>query len=227
MPHAANPGLLRRRANTGPLTGARPLFGLAPGGVWPACVSPHSWCALTAPFHPCPASPRLRRAVCFCATFRRVAPPGCYPAPCPSELGLSSAASRQPRTLGPLHSYSIIATPTMCREHPTASANQWRPSALLAWHGPRMAGACHTKPPATPPASSLRPQRGGSAASSITGRHIGLVPPPSNAAPAAVFGSRRMPVKPSPAASVAFGHLTETTWLARTPARCTRPSDRG
>jgi hypothetical protein len=26
----------------------------------------------------------------FCGTFRRVAPPGCYPAPCPVELGLSS-----------------------------------------------------------------------------------------------------------------------------------------
>jgi len=38
---------------------------------------------------PLPAS---RRAVCFCATFRRVAPPGCYPAPCPVELGLSSVA---------------------------------------------------------------------------------------------------------------------------------------
>ncbi len=30
-----------------------PLFGLAPGGVLPAAVSPRRWCALTAPFHPC------------------------------------------------------------------------------------------------------------------------------------------------------------------------------
>lgn len=29
-------------------------------------------------------------AVCFCGTFRRVTPPGRYPAPCPVELGLSS-----------------------------------------------------------------------------------------------------------------------------------------
>ena len=35
-------------------------------------------------------SPLPRRAVCFCGTFRRVAPPGCYPASCPVELGLSS-----------------------------------------------------------------------------------------------------------------------------------------
>src|SRR3990172_4042983 len=34
------------------------------------------------------------RTVCFCATFRRVAPPGCYPARCPVELGPSSPASR-------------------------------------------------------------------------------------------------------------------------------------
>jgi len=33
---------------------------------------------------------RLRRAVCFCGTFRRVAPSGCYPASCPAEPGLSS-----------------------------------------------------------------------------------------------------------------------------------------
>jgi len=32
-------------------------------------------------------------AVCFCGTFRRVTPPGRYPAPCPVELGLSSPYS--------------------------------------------------------------------------------------------------------------------------------------
>jgi hypothetical protein len=37
-------------------------------------------------------------AVCFCCTFRRVAPPGRYPAPRPAELGLSSRA-RRPRRL--------------------------------------------------------------------------------------------------------------------------------
>ncbi len=37
-------------------------------------------------------------AVCFCGTFRRVTPPGRYPASCPVELGLSSmAASRLPQ----------------------------------------------------------------------------------------------------------------------------------
>jgi len=36
-----------------------------------------------------PISQRIG-AVCFCGTFRRVAPPGRYPARCPVELGLSS-----------------------------------------------------------------------------------------------------------------------------------------
>ena len=37
-----------------------------------------------------PDESRRPSAVCFCGTFRRVAPPGCYPAPCPVELGRSS-----------------------------------------------------------------------------------------------------------------------------------------
>src|SRR3954466_14039285 len=41
------------------------LFGLAPGGVCLAAVSPRRRCALTAPFHPCLGTSRLRRAVSF------------------------------------------------------------------------------------------------------------------------------------------------------------------
>ena len=59
-------------------------------------------CALTAPFHRCrQASASLlplgggiaaaaRRLYHFCGTFRRVTPPGRYPASCPMEPGLSS-----------------------------------------------------------------------------------------------------------------------------------------
>ena len=62
------------------------LSDLAPDGVYQAGVSPHRRCALTAPFHHC------RERLClFCGTFRRVAPPGRYPASCPVEPGLSSA----------------------------------------------------------------------------------------------------------------------------------------
>ncbi len=51
------------------------------------------WWALTPPFHPCPC-PREGAVggFPFCGTFRRVTPPGRYPAPCPVESGLSSGA---------------------------------------------------------------------------------------------------------------------------------------
>jgi hypothetical protein len=55
---------------TNPRTGRAPkvlLFGLAPGGVCPAGRSPDRWCALTAPFHPCPGSP----APCGCFLRRK------------------------------------------------------------------------------------------------------------------------------------------------------------
>ena len=65
---AANPGTSR--------TLIVPLFGLAPGGVWPPVRRRTRPGALTARFHPCRPRPgRLRprpqTAVCFCATFRR------------------------------------------------------------------------------------------------------------------------------------------------------------
>jgi|GEM_PF-5869679 len=49
---------------------------------------PVARCALTAPFHPCRLE-RVRRFA-FCCTFRRLAPPRDYLAPCPAEPGLSS-----------------------------------------------------------------------------------------------------------------------------------------
>jgi len=52
-------------------------FGLASSGVCPAAASPRRWCALTAPFHPCPFAVHVGRrtsAVCFCGTFPRVSP---------------------------------------------------------------------------------------------------------------------------------------------------------
>jgi len=56
---------------------------LLPGARW----------ALTPPFHPYPSCPRR---YIFCATVRRVAPPGCYPAHCPVEFGLSSPTGTSP-----------------------------------------------------------------------------------------------------------------------------------
>ena len=68
-----------------------PLFGLAPGGVCRAGLLPDSRCALTAPFHPCLILLRGHRRFTLCCTFRRLAPPRRYLAPCPVEPGLSSA----------------------------------------------------------------------------------------------------------------------------------------
>ena len=52
---------------------------------------PPTRCALTAPFHPYHPSPFRRRGrYIFCGTFRGLAPPRRYLAPCPAEPGLSS-----------------------------------------------------------------------------------------------------------------------------------------
>ena len=46
------------------------------------CLLPATRCALTAPFHPYPAELPAGRYI-FCCTFRRLAPPRDYLAPCP------------------------------------------------------------------------------------------------------------------------------------------------
>ena len=75
-----------------PIPSARPCSGW---GLSSRRGHPRRWCALTAPFHPylCgPRGSRHRRSV-LCGTFLRVAPTGCYPAPCPVESGRSSDGS--------------------------------------------------------------------------------------------------------------------------------------
>lgn len=67
------------------------LFGLAPGGVCRAMRRcPRMRCALTAPFHHHLIPLRGHRLSILCCTFRRLAPPRRYLAPCPAEPGLSS-----------------------------------------------------------------------------------------------------------------------------------------
>ena len=71
----------------------RPLLGLAPGGV---CLAGP---VARAAGEPLPHLFTLTvTAVCFCGTFHRVAPPGCYPAPCSVELGLSSDSFPRAKT---------------------------------------------------------------------------------------------------------------------------------
>lgn len=89
------------------------LSSLAPDGVWQADQSPGRRCALTAPFHRYREACAARLCV-FCATFRRVTPPGRYPASCPVEPGLSSPAwPERPPDLLPM---MILAPRRNCRE---------------------------------------------------------------------------------------------------------------
>jgi hypothetical protein len=105
-PRAADPGL-------GGAGRSSSLLGLAPGGVCHATPLPATRCALTAPFHPCLCrAPGLgHRRSALCGTFRRLAPPGRYPAPCPSELGLSS----QPEAVPPAILTRMPSTPELFR----------------------------------------------------------------------------------------------------------------
>lgn len=66
-----------------------PLILLPMGFARPVCY--HTAGALLPHLFTVTAAKRPRLCV-FCGTFRRVAPPGCYPASCPMEPGLSSAA---------------------------------------------------------------------------------------------------------------------------------------
>lgn len=89
---------------------------------------------------PLPRIPENRSAVSFCCTFRRLAPPRRYLAPCPAEPGLSSACLRMTRlpdrlcrghcrmsiTLPPRACATLGAsTPTGCR--PRAGARDAAP----------------------------------------------------------------------------------------------------
>ena len=72
------------------------LLGLAPGGVCRAVtVARDAGGLLPHRFTLACARMGHRRSV-LCCTFRRVAPPGSYPAPCPLESGLSSIFRLRP-----------------------------------------------------------------------------------------------------------------------------------
>ena len=82
------------------------LFGLASSGVCRTGLLPDSWCALTAPFHPCliPCTRKYRghRRFTLCCTFRRLTPPRRYLALCPMKPGLSSPLQAGQRSSGQL-----------------------------------------------------------------------------------------------------------------------------
>jgi hypothetical protein len=75
------------------------LFGLAPGGVWRAVPVARGAVGSYPTISTLPVpdgSPRAgHRRFAFCSTFRRLATPRRYLAPCPVEPGLSSASRRR------------------------------------------------------------------------------------------------------------------------------------
>ena len=89
-----------------------PIWSCSGWGLPCRGVLPPARCALTAPFHPCRppllAERALRRSV-FCGTFRGLAPPRRYLAPCPAEPGLSSTAARPQRLSGRLPNEPLYA----------------------------------------------------------------------------------------------------------------------
>src|SRR5690606_1567983 len=93
MPSSSLPGTQTERA------APRPLFGLAPGGVCRAVPVTRNAVRSYRTLSPLPVTgePAHRRST-LCCTFRPLATPRRYPAPCPVELGLSSTPSRMPRS---------------------------------------------------------------------------------------------------------------------------------
>src|SRR4029450_9633447 len=71
----------------------RSLLGLAPGG---ACRA-EPVTRLAGDLFPPRFTLTARAAVCSLWRFPRVAPPGCYPAPCPAESGRSSSVAARGR----------------------------------------------------------------------------------------------------------------------------------
>src|SRR5581483_42523 len=74
------------------------LFGLAPGGVYRA--GPVARAAGELLPHRFTLAARAGGGLLSVALIRGVAPPGCYPAPCPVEPGLSSGRDRDRRPSG-------------------------------------------------------------------------------------------------------------------------------
>jgi len=114
-----------------------PLFGLAPDGVFLSRTvtrSPVSSCLAISPL------PREIGAVCFCGTFRRVTPPGCYPASCPRSSdfppSFTEEGRRSPGLLGApqVHVYFNIESDSCQkgRSHPQTALTATRHDPIFA-----------------------------------------------------------------------------------------------
>jgi hypothetical protein len=109
-------------------TACSPIWSCSGWGFPCRRVLPPARCALTAPFHPYLIPLRGHRRYLLCGTFRRLAPPRRYLAPCPPEPGLSSipagTATVWPTPLHKIQSPGATSTAdfTFCRiSHPRLS----------------------------------------------------------------------------------------------------------
>jgi hypothetical protein len=107
-----------------------PLFGLAPGGVCPATPVARRAVRSYRTISPLPR-PEGRWRYIFCGTFRRLAPPRRYLAPCPVEPGLSSTTRMRQRLSGRLPSPTLspffeLGKLASCIFNPPMRANGYR-----------------------------------------------------------------------------------------------------
>ena len=123
------------------------LFGLAPGGVYHRRgLLPATRCALTAPFHRY-RRPRALRRYTFCCTFRRLAPPRRYLAPCPMEPGLSSPG-KPAATVWRARARQYSCAQSLARENATV---------LSCLSAPVRAGTAHSSTDRSAPRPFWRP----------------------------------------------------------------------
>jgi len=142
--------------NSSDLPGSRaghasaPLFGLAPGGVYPATPVASRAVRSYRTISPLPALPvGSHRRYLFCGTFRRLTPPRHYLAPCPVEPGLSSTHSaaivRPTSRLGGYHRTLLSGLVGLCGlridliggsagQLSSNAGSRFRPQPLLTQH---------------------------------------------------------------------------------------------
>ena len=96
-PHTCSdlPGRRARATRCSPKAAFSPIWSCSGWGLPRRGVLPPARCALTAPFHPCRRHRMALGRSRLCGTFRGLAPPRRYLAPCPVEPGLSSALARR------------------------------------------------------------------------------------------------------------------------------------
>ena len=112
------------------------LFGLAPGGVCPAVRVTTNAVRSYRTFSPLPTRhpKNVSRRYIFCGTFRRLAPPRRYLAPCPMEPGLSSILHRWPtRTMATETGPRSPSRLPPCQHRPTGKRRQVGYSSLIAF----------------------------------------------------------------------------------------------